>query len=147
MCFSEIQRLRTRETEIEWSIAKVYQARQDLEARVLENELLVPLERFKLDEQEAVLQEELRRVRMQLENAVVTDNQEGKVIIGAVVTVSINGDEPERYTIVSQNPTILEGEIGADCPLAIAIMGKRPEETGVYDVNGTPFTVKILSVE
>jgi transcription elongation factor GreA len=90
------------------------------------------------------------KIKERLKNAKqikVGGNDNATVGIGSVVVVLVNGKEKELTILGTQQADPLSGKISYHSPVGAAIIGKRPGEKAVVEVNGKKIDYKIITIK
>lgn len=102
-------------------------------------------------EEQANLEKRIIEVEYALEHATVIDGNEtdGTVGIGCQVELKYEDDEDtESYKIVgSQEADPFQNKISNECPLAIALLGKKKGEVATVESPNGKYDVKIVDVK
>lgn len=92
----------------------------------------------------------IRQLKAMLDDATIVEagTHDGTVRVGATVTIDFGGDDTERYLVGSIEETKQDAEIvSPDAPLGKALLGRSVGDDVVYEVNGSPLTVKLVGIE
>ncbi|MEG1535562.1 MAG: transcription elongation factor GreA [Clostridia bacterium] len=102
-------------------------------------------------EAQALIEADIKRMELQLDNAVIIEESatnSHRVIVGKKVKIlDIEMNEELTYSIVGHSEaSILDGSISNDSPLAQAIIGKKVGETVTVHMPDFNYDVKILEI-
>ena len=92
----------------------------------------------------------IRHLESILENYELVETEDGDVVgPGKLVTLSIDGDDPETYYLGSREEKFAgAATMTPESALGQAILGRRIKETAEYETpNGSKLNVTIISVE
>ena len=100
-------------------------------------------------EEQAFIEGRILELEEMLRSAVIiTELAEGQeVIVGATVTIVVDGSTPEQYTLVG--PTEADpasGRISHESPIGRALLGKRKGDTAIADTPAGQLTFEIVSI-
>ena len=100
--------------------------------------------------EQAITEGRIKELEVMIENVeIISGESNGKVVIGSTVEIKyLDDEEEETYTIVgSQEADPFQDKISNECPLAIALLGKKEGDTAVVDSPKGSYSVKIISVK
>ena len=100
--------------------------------------------------EQAITEGRIKELEVMIENVeIISGESNGKVVIGSTVEIEyIDDDEVETYTIVgSQEADPFQNKISNECPLAIALLGKKKNDIATVDSPNGKYDVKILDVK
>jgi len=103
--------------------------------------------------EQAFVEGRIQELEMLLASARVIDekakkNKTGVIQVGSTITISEEGADPEKYTIVGAaeaNPR--EGRISNESPIGRTVLNHRAGEELTVEAPGGTFKVKIIKVE
>lgn len=101
--------------------------------------------------EQAFVEGRIQELEMILASARIIEGKDktvGIVQVGSTVTISEDGGDPEKYTIVGAaeaNPR--EGKISNESPIGRAILNRHAGEEVSVEAPGGTFKVKIIKVE
>jgi transcription elongation factor GreA len=130
------------------------QKRQEIANRLHEamegGELIENAEYEAAKNEQAFVEGRIKELEILLATArVITDAEKAEVVqVGSKVTIKMEGDNPEIYTIVGAaeaNPRA--GRVSNESPLGKSLLSKRVGDHVQVDAPAGPFSVEILKVE
>ncbi len=100
--------------------------------------------------EQAITEGRIKELELMIENAeIISGESNGKVVIGSTVEINyIDDGEEETYTIVgSQESDPFQNKISNECPLAMALLGKKINDIATVDSPTGKYDVKIVNVK
>ena len=100
-------------------------------------------------EEQAFIEGRILELEEMLRSAVIiTELAEGQeVIVGATVTIVVDGSTPEQYTLVGPaEADPASGRISHESPIGQAMLGKRKGDTAIADTPAGQLTFEIVSI-
>ncbi len=100
--------------------------------------------------EQAITEGRIKELEVMIENVeIISGESNGKVVIGSTVEIEYcDDDEVETYTIVgSQEADPFQNKISNECPLAMALLGKKHGEIATVDSPNGKYDVKVIEVK
>ena len=92
----------------------------------------------------------IRQLKAMLEDVAIVEagSSDGKVSVGATVTIDFGDGDTERY-LVGNIEEKKEGVeiVSPDAPLGQALLGRSVGDDVTYEVKGRPLTVKLVGID
>lgn len=101
-------------------------------------------------ENQGLIEDRIKKIDLILKNAVIVSSHKTESVgVGAVITVTKEGDKNEKtYTVVGgEESDIAAGKISINSPFGQAAMGKRKGDKFTFQAPAGPVTYKIIEIK